>query len=112
MKKSTKTLIGRLPHLRASFRGKDLAQKCAVCEPPLRAELFSSDQMKQHGKTLAGLHKLNPEYPPDQLLTRLAENEGILTASRTLLMEAITTDRRITPAGEWLLDNFYLIEEQ
>ena len=109
---STKTIIGSLPHLRASFRGKDLAEKCSVCEPPLRSELFSSDQMKQHGKTLAGLHKLNPEYPPDRLLERLAENEGILTGTRTLLMEAITTDRRITPAGEWLLDNFYLIEEQ
>ncbi|MBK6900113.1 MAG: cyclic beta 1-2 glucan synthetase, partial [bacterium] len=26
--------------------------------------------------------------------------------------EAVTTGRHITPAGEWLLDNFYLIEEQ
>ncbi len=25
---------------------------------------------------------------------------------------AVTANRRITPAGEWLLDNFYLIEEQ
>ncbi|MGC2063103.1 MAG: glucoamylase family protein [Thermodesulfovibrionales bacterium] len=109
---STKTMLGSLPHLRASFRGKTLAQKCAVCEPPLRSELFSSDQMEQHGKTLAGLHKLSSGDAPDQLLTRLAENEGILTGTRTLLMEAVTTDRRITPAGEWLLDNFYLIEEQ
>ncbi len=87
-------------------------QKCAACEPPLRSELFSSDQMEQHGKTLAGLHKLAPGYPPDQLLARLADNETILTGTRRLLMEAITTDRRITPAGDWLLDNFYLIEEQ
>lgn len=105
-------MLGNLPHLRASFRRTDLAQKCAVCEPPLRSELFSSDQMEQHGKTLAGLHTLSPGYPPDQLLARLAENEGILTGTRRLLMEAVTTDRRITPAGDWLLDNFYLIEEQ
>jgi hypothetical protein len=68
--------------------------------------------MEQHGKTLAASHKLSPEYAPDQLLARLADNEGILTGTRSLLMEAVTTDRRITPAGEWLLDNFYLIEEQ
>ncbi len=68
--------------------------------------------MEQHGKTLAGLHKLTPVYAPDQLLARLADNEVILTGTRSLLMEAVTTDRRITPAGEWLLDNFYLIEEQ
>ena len=29
-----------------------------------------------------------------------------------LLTAAVTAKRRITPAGEWLLDNFYLIEEQ
>jgi cellobiose phosphorylase len=112
VKVSNKTMRGGLPHLRARFRGPDLAQKYAVYEPPLRSELFSSDQMEQHGKTLADLHKLSPGFPPDQLLARLAENEGILTGTRRLLMEAVTTDRRITPAGDWLLDNFYLIEEQ
>ena len=112
MKVSNKTILGSLPNLRASFRGTDLAQKCALSEPPLRSELFSSDQMEQYGKTLAGLHKVSPEHAPEQLLTRLAENEGILIATRGLLMEAVTTERRITPAGEWLLDNFYLIEEQ
>jgi cyclic beta-1,2-glucan glucanotransferase len=112
VKVNNKTITGSLPHLRSSFRGTDLAQKCAVSEPPLRSELFSSDQMEQHGRTLAGMHKVSPGYVPDQLLARLADNEGILTETRSLLTEAITTDRRITPAGEWLLDNFYLIEEQ
>ncbi|MHB8894100.1 MAG: GH36-type glycosyl hydrolase domain-containing protein [Candidatus Geothermincolia bacterium] len=107
-----KTVLGSRSPLRAIFRGKDLARKLAVCEPPLRSELFSSDQMEQYGRTLAGLHKLSSEYPPDQLLARLAENEAVLTETRRLLTEAVTTDRRITPAGEWLLDNFYLIEEQ
>src|SRR5512143_1772342 len=94
------------------FQGKDLEAKCAVYEPPLRSELFSSDQMKQHGKNLAGLHTLSPGHAPDKLLARLAENERILIETRSLLVEALKTDRRITPAAEWLLDNFYLIEEQ
>ena len=72
MSVSNKTILGNLPHVLASFRGKDLEQKCAVYEPPLRSELFSSDQMEQHGKTLAGLHNLSPGYAPDQLLVRLA----------------------------------------
>ena len=74
--------------------------------------MFSADQMEQHGKTLAGSHKLSPGRPRDRLLTRLAENEGVLLGVRNLLTEAVKADRRITPAGEWLLDNFYLIEEQ
>src|SRR6202042_2381556 len=32
--------------------------------------------------------------------------------NRDLLSPHAKANRRITPAGEWLLDNFYLIEEQ
>ena len=39
-------------------------------------------------------------------------NKCILLDVHTLLTEDVRADRRITPAGEWLLDNFYLIEEQ
>jgi hypothetical protein len=68
--------------------------------------------MELHGKTLAGSHKLDPRGIRDQLLARLAENERILTGTFTFLTAAVVADRRIVPAGEWLLDNFYLIEEQ
>ena len=112
MKFINKTIFENLSHLWTSLRGNDLAQKYACVEPPLRAELFSADQMEQHGKTLADSHTLSPGHPPDRLLTRLAENEGILIGVHNLLTEAVKANRRITPAGEWLLDNFYLIEEQ
>jgi hypothetical protein len=112
LKLSNKTILGNLPNVLARLQGKDLEAKYAVYEPPLRSELFSSDQMQQHGKTLAGLHTVSPGHAPDRLLARLAENEAILTGTRSLLVEAVKTDRRITPAAEWLLDNFYLIEEQ
>ncbi len=79
---------------------------------PLRAELFSSAQMEEHGKTLAGLHGLDDTHVPEHLLTRLAENERVLLEVRDLLIEAVKENRMIAPAGEWLLDNFYLIEEQ
>ena len=107
-----KTISGILSRSWASLRGKGFAQKYACAEPPLRAELFSADQMEQHGKTLAESHALSPGHARDRLLTRLAENEGILIGVHNLLTEAAKASRRITPAGEWLLDNFYLIEEQ
>ena len=112
MKVSNKTIIENLLHLRMSLRGNGLSQKYVGDEPPLRSELFSADQMEQHGKILAGSHKLSLGRTPDQLLTRLAENEGVLIEVRNLLTTAVKANRRITPAGEWLLDNFYLIEEQ
>ena len=112
VKVSSKITLGGLLHFRASFPENDLAEKYASGEPPLRSELFSADQMEQHGKILAGLHQLSPDQTPDQLLSRLAENEDVLIGVRELLAEAVKAERRITPAGEWLLDNFYLIEEQ
>lgn len=81
-------------------------------EPPLRSELFSADQMEQHGKALAASHKLALGRAPDRLLARLAANESALVGVCSTLTAAVTGSRRITPAGEWLLDNFYLIEEQ
>jgi cyclic beta-1,2-glucan synthetase len=103
--------FGNLSRLWTILRGNSQTQKCADKEPPLRSELFSSDQMEQHGKTLAGLHKLGLGRAQNRLLTRLAENESMLLGVRNLLTEAIKANRRIAPAGEWLLDNFYLIEE-
>ncbi|GLZ89144.1 cyclic beta 1-2 glucan synthetase [Metapseudomonas resinovorans] len=68
--------------------------------------------MEQHGPLLAGLHRLSPHRTPDGLLQRLADNEATLASSCRILTAASLSSRRITPAGEWLLDNHYLIEEQ
>src|SRR6185437_44181 len=81
-------------------------------EPPLRSELFSADRMEQHGKNLALAHALAPRRTRDLLLSRLAANEAVLVRIRDVVAPAATGNRRITPAADWLLDNFYLIEEQ
>ena len=81
-------------------------------EAPLRSELFSREQMKQHGKVLAASHVVALEPASDQLLPRLADNQEVLNKTCRLLTTAIAEARRIAPAGEWLLDNFYLIEQQ
>jgi len=112
LKIKSKGLLGNLSLLQARLLGHGQIRKTVDNEAPLRSELFSSDQMDQHGRTLAGLHTLGPGRARDRLLTRLAENEDLLLGVHNLLTEAIKANRRITPAGEWLLDNFYLIEEQ
>ena len=68
--------------------------------------------MERHGALLASSHRLTPGRVPDQLLARLAANERVLVETCDRLMAAVAAKHRITPAGEWLLDNFYLIEEQ
>ena len=108
IKESSKAIVENLLHLNLSRNGSGKYGDA----PPLRSELFSAEQMKQHGRTLAAQHKLSPGHAPDQLLTRLAENESVLIGVHRLMTEAVGANRQITPAGEWLLDNFYLIEEQ
>lgn len=92
--------------------GKSGHGRQAHDELPLRAELFSASQMEQHGRILANAHKLSTERGQDQLLSRLAVNQQVIIDACTQLTEAIKAGRQVTPAAEWLLDNYYLIEEQ
>jgi cyclic beta-1,2-glucan synthetase len=78
----------------------------------VRSELFNVEQMEQHGLRLAQSHVPSSARQPEQLLARLAENEEVLVTTRELCLACLKQDRHITPAGEWLLDNFYLVEEQ
>src|SRR5579862_1032828 len=94
------------------FFAESAARTYCSDERPLRSELFSADQMKEHGASLAGSHALSTKPAENPLLMRLAENEVVLNGIYSLVSEAVRAGRRISPAGEWLLDNFYLIEEQ
>ena len=88
------------------------AENSNAGQPPLRAEMFSADQMEQHGKALASAHVLGKFGPRNRLLGRLDDNQRVLIDACNLLLTAVKAKRPISPAGEWLLDNFYLIEEQ
>jgi cyclic beta-1,2-glucan synthetase len=89
-----------------------LSKRNYINEEPLRSELFTSGQMEQYGKVLAKTHKLSSHRKQDQMLGRLDDNEKTLLEVRELLTEGDNTEYLITPGGEWLIDNFYLIEEQ
>ena len=81
-------------------------------EQPLRAELLSIDQLERHAKAIAASHQLAAGQARDRLLPRLDQNERVLVETYDLVTAAADQDRRIEPAAEWLLDNFYLVEEQ
>ena len=80
-------------------------------EQPLHGELLSIDLLKQFARSMAQDRRVENGRGPNILLPRLAANEKILRDynEQTLVVEK---NRRITPAAEWLLDNFHLIEEQ
>jgi cyclic beta-1,2-glucan synthetase len=77
---------------------------------PIRDEHFTIEQLSRHALFLAGQHRMDPQRGANRLLLRLGKNEKALTEAYNLVSEA--ESRKVTPDGEWLLDNFYLIEQQ
>ena len=110
MKVNTSTVLDILSRLRINILSDNAIRK--YDEEPFRSELYSSDQMDRHGKVVAASHKLQKGQPFDKLLKRLDDNEKTLLEVRNLLVESIRSGKTITPGAEWLLDNFYLVEEQ
>ncbi|WP_118974289.1 GH36-type glycosyl hydrolase domain-containing protein [Taibaiella koreensis] len=111
IKTTTGTVLDILSRLRKRFQPTDRKNNMGA-EEPIRATLYSSGQLNNHGKTIAATHRLLRHKVPDQLLKRLDDNERKLLEVRNALVESIRAGKTIPPAAEWLLDNFYLIEEQ
>ncbi len=111
MKVPSITFFDILSRLRVYFQEDNTTQNF-MNQEPLRSELFSSGQMDNYGEALARSHILLKRNSPDKLLKRLDDNEKSLLEVRKLLVESIRSGKPVTPAAEWLLDNFYLIEEQ
>ena len=92
-------------------RGSGKTDRGLESDAPLRAELFSLEQLKQHAQAIAAAHQVISGGGANRLLKRLEQNERVLRDFNRATL-AVNQSRRITPAAEWLLDNFYLIEEQ
>src|SRR3989442_3267549 len=81
-------------------------------EQPLRGEIFSVERLEQYAKALAAEHITVTTKGRAQLLPRLEDNGRKLVAAYRTIVEAIRSGRTISPAAEWLVDNFHIVEEQ
>ncbi|HEX3252034.1 MAG TPA: hypothetical protein VHS05_21535, partial [Pyrinomonadaceae bacterium] len=81
-------------------------------EKPYQAEFFSVERLEQHAHALAEQHKTITRKGRAQLLPRLEDNGRKLEAAYKALVEALRQGRAISPAAEWLVDNYHIIEEQ
>ena len=82
-------------------------------EEPIRSELFSIERLEQHAESLAAAQRVTPRPGVGrQLAPRLRDNSRVLLATYRAIGKAIREGRAITPAAEWLVDNFHIVEEQ
>ncbi|MBW4090377.1 MAG: glycosyl transferase [Proteobacteria bacterium] len=69
--------------------------------------------MEQHARSLAAAQPVSPDSARGvPLAGRLGENATVLLASHRAIARAVAEGGAITPAAEWLLDNYYLVERQ
>ena len=82
-------------------------------EQPIREELFSVERLEAHAKSLAVAQTVASRPTRGlPLAARLADNSTVLLSAYRSIVKAIDDGRQITPAGEWLIDNFHLVERQ
>ena len=85
----------------------------AHTEEPIRAELFSVERLEQHGETLAVAQRVTDSPAGGRpIAARVRENGRVLLDAYRSIAVAIREERAITPAAEWLVDNFHVVEEQ
>ncbi|MFN2510212.1 MAG: GH36-type glycosyl hydrolase domain-containing protein [Pyrinomonadaceae bacterium] len=81
-------------------------------EQPIREEIFSVERLEQYAQFLAAEHRIVRKRARPYLLPRLEDNGRKLVGAYGALVEALRDGRSISPAAEWLVDNFHIIEEQ
>ena len=79
----------------------------------IRAELFGVERLEQHAASLAAAQRIATQpIARKSLAGRLRANARILLSAYRSIATAVAENRPITPAAEWLLDNYHLVEEQ
>ena len=82
-------------------------------ETSIREELFSIERLEQHAESLAAAQPITAgQVTGRSLAVRLRQNESVLLEAYRAIARAVGEGRAITPAAEWLLDNYHLVEEQ
>ena len=81
-------------------------------EPPIRSEIFGPQRFAQHGRSLGESHRAVRSEKAATFFPRLRDNIRTLRAAYRYIGLQAGTGYDLSPAAEWLLDNFHLIEAQ
>ena len=82
-------------------------------EEPIRSEIFGPQRFAQHGRSLGATHRATQARSwSGGFFPRLRSNIRVLREAHRYIGHQATTGYDISPAAEWLLDNFHLIEAQ
>lgn len=80
---------------------------------PMQSELFGTERLEDHARSLAGAQQVaNGNSKGAGLSVRLAENSDFLLKATQALTLGESAHQELTPAAEWLIDNYHLVAAQ
>ncbi len=81
--------------------------------PANRSEIFGAERFAEHGRSLAATHLArNAALRSTAFFPRLRDNIRVLREAHHYISAQAITGHEVSPAAEWLLDNFHLVEAQ
>jgi cyclic beta-1,2-glucan synthetase len=82
-------------------------------QPPIRSEIFGLERFAQHGRSLGETHRAaRGNWRSATFFPRVRSNIRTLREAHHYIGLQASSGYDISPAGEWLLDNFHLIDAQ
>ncbi len=81
---------------------------------PIRGEVLGAERLGERARVVARQHRLLPprkQRGAGPLLLRLENTRAVLNRVYQELGEGAEHGLDISPAGDWLLDNFYIVQE-
>ncbi|MEO6185421.1 MAG: glucoamylase family protein, partial [Steroidobacteraceae bacterium] len=89
-----------------------LAMQADSVDQPIEADLWDVERLERHGRSLAESSGAFADRERLDLAERLRSNAQALESAYEAIATALRAGRAITPAAQWLVDNFHVITEQ
>lgn len=84
-----------------------------ITENPIRGEIYSVERLEEYAFYLADHLKIGGQPKPKRfLLHRMKDSGEKLLSAYKILSDAVRNKEVVSPAAEWLIDNFHIVEEQ
>ena len=80
---------------------------------PIREQIFGVERLEELGRSLASLQRVTEKNTRGHgLADRLADNAAFLLTANRAIAELVEVRQQVTPAAEWLIDNYHLVDMQ
>jgi len=98
-------------YFRRRGRGRARSDGPSKIDEPISAEIFSVERLEQHAESLAKAQEVSATQTAVSLRGRLRSNSLALDAAFRALIAGLRKGQAVTPAAEWLVDNYYIVDE-